>query len=122
MVDDEQLEERGESDEENDVPRPLGSFMTPQPSAVRASSVFSNQSGLSLQGPQRIRVMQPWKVKDIVVPPPSAPSIKKEDPEPKEQVSEEEKSVRTLAVLQPSTLLIFCSINRPYEQSGSLHL
>ena len=96
LSEDEQLEEQGE--EENDVPRPLGSFMTPQPSAVRALSVLSNQSGLSLQGPQRVRVLQPWKVRDIVVPPPSVPSIKKEDPEPKEQVSEEEKSVRISAV------------------------
>jgi hypothetical protein len=100
QVEDEQLEEHEVSEEEeNDVPRPLGSFMTPQPSAVRASSVLSNQSGLSLQGPQRIRVMQPWKVRDIVVPPPSAPGVKKEDPEPKELVSEEEKSVRTFTVL-----------------------
>ena len=92
-------QEVNEEQGEHDVPRPLGPFMTPQPSGVRASSVISNQSGLSVQGPQRIRVMQPWKVKDIVVPPPSATGVKKEDPEPKEQVSQEEKSVSTFAVL-----------------------
>lgn len=96
----EQPEER-EADEEGgeeDVPRPLGPFMTPQPSTVRASSALSNQSGFSVQGPQRVRVMQPWKVKDIVVPLPSATGVKKEDPEPKEQISEEERSVSTFAM------------------------
>ena len=92
---DEQLEEQevDEEREEDDVPRPLGPFMTPQPSAARASSVLSNQSGLSVQAPQRVRVIQPWRVKDLAVPPPSTTGVKKEDPEPKEPVSEEEKSV-----------------------------
>ena len=92
---DEQLEQQevDEEQEEVDVPRPLGSFMTPQPSAVRASSVFSDQLGLSVQGPQRIRIMQPWRVKDLVVPPPPITDVKREDPEPKEYVSKEEKSV-----------------------------
>jgi hypothetical protein len=86
-------------DEEGDVPRPLGPFMTPQPSAVRASSVLSAQSGLSAQGPQRIRVMEPWKVRDIVVPQPLTTSVKKEDPEPREQISGEEKSVGPFTLL-----------------------
>jgi len=92
---DERLEEEevDEEQEELDVPRPLGPFMTPQPSSVRASSVLSNQSGLSVQAPQRIRVIQPWRVKDLAVPPPLTTGVKKEDPEPKEHVSEEEKSV-----------------------------
>jgi len=92
---DEHLEEQelDEEQEEDDVPRALGPFMTPQPSAMRASSVLSNQSGLSVQGPQRIRVTQPWRVKDLVVPPPSTTSVKKEDPEPKGHISEEEKNV-----------------------------
>lgn len=92
---DEQLGDRGvdEEQEEDDVLRPLGPFMTPQPSAVRASSVLSNHSGLSVQGPQRIRVMQPWRIKDLVVPPPSTVGVKKEDPEPREHISEAEKSV-----------------------------
>ena len=92
---DEQLEEQevDEEQEEDDVPRPLGCFMTPQPSAVRASSVFSDQSSHSVQAPQRIRVIQPWRVKDLAVPPPSTTWVKKEDSEPKEHVSEEEKSV-----------------------------
>ena len=98
---DEQLEEQ-EADreqEEEGISRPLGPFMTPQPSAVRASSIFSSQSGLSAQGPQRVRVMQPWKIKDLVVPPPSTAGVKKEDPEPKEYVSEEEKSVSQFVAL-----------------------
>lgn len=101
QVEVEQLEEQeaSEDQEEDDVLRPLGPFMTPQPSVARTSSVLSNQSGLSLQGPQRIRVIQPWKIKDIVVPPPSSVGVKKEDTEPKEQVSEEEKSVRTFVLL-----------------------
>ena len=92
-------QEMDEEQEEDDVPRPLGPFMTPQPSAMRASSVFSNQSGLSVQGPQRIRVTQPWRVKDLVVPLPSTAGVKKEDPEPKERISEEEKSVSQIVVL-----------------------
>jgi len=92
-------QEVDEEQEEDDVPRPLGPFMTPQPSAVRASSVLSNQSGLSVQGPQRIRVMQPWRVKDLVVPAPPVTGVKKEDPEPKEHVSEEEKSVSQFSVV-----------------------
>lgn len=92
---DEQLEEQ----EEEGAPRPLGPFMTPQPSVARASSVLSNQSGLSVQGPQRVRVLQPWKIKDLVVPPPPKTGVKKEDPEPKEYVSEEEKSVSHLSRL-----------------------
>lgn len=123
-LEDEQPEEQGaseeEGEEENGVARPLGPFMTPQPSAVRASSVFSNQSGLSLQGPQRIRVVQPWKVKDIVVPPPSKPGVKQEDLEPKEEVSEEEKSVRAFAVLHFLHYIDFLSTNRPYEHDESL--
>lgn len=117
------LEEQGvsEEQEEDEAPRPLGPFMTPQPSAARSSSVLSNQSGLSLQGPQRIRVVQPWKVKDIVVPPPSMPSVKEEDPEPKEQVSEEEKSVRIFVVLHLLRSNNFYCTNRPYERDGSLH-
>ena len=97
---DEQLEEQeaDEEQEEYDIPRPLGPFMTPQPPAVRASSVLSNQSGFSVQGPQRIRVMQPWRVKDLVVPPPSTADVKKEDSEPKERVSKEEKSVSQYVV------------------------
>ena len=95
----ERLEEQeaDEEQEESDVLRPLGPFMTPQPS-VRASSVLSSQSGLSVQGPQRIRVMQPWRVKDLVVLPPSTTGVKKEDPEPKGHISEEEKSVSGLVV------------------------
>lgn len=95
---DEQPEMQEVDEEEEEVPRPLGPFMTPQPSAVRASSVLSSQSGLSVQGPQRIRVMQPWRVKDLVVLPPSTAGVKKEDSEPKGQVSEEEKSVRQFAI------------------------
>jgi len=98
-------QEMDEEQEEYDVPRPLGPFMTPQPSAVRASSVLSNQSGLSVQGPQRIRVTQPWRVKDLVVPPPPVTGVKKEDPEPKEHVSEEEKSVsRFVARCHPQSI------------------
>lgn len=109
LVEDEQLEGQGASEEqeEGDFPRPLGPFMTPQPPAIRASSVLSSHSCLSVQGPQRVRVVEPWKVKDIVVPPPSTPSVKKEDPEPKEQVSEAEKSVRTFARSTSRILLIF---------------
>ena len=88
-----QREDQEVEEEEEEPPRPLGPFMTPQPSAVRASSVLSSQLGLSIQGPQRIRVTQPWRVKDIVVPPPSTASVKKEDLEPRERISEEEKSV-----------------------------
>ena len=107
-MEDEQLEGQGASEEgRNNVPLPLGPFMTPQPSAVRSSSVLSNQSGFSLQGPQRIRVMHPWKVKDIVVPPPSTPGVKKEDPEPKGHVSEAEKSVRNFVVLHFSSSIDF---------------
>lgn len=108
---DEDLEEQeaDEEQEEEDIPRPLGPFMTPQLSAVRASSILSNQSGLSAQGPQRIRVMQPWKIKDLIVPQPSSAGVKKEDPEPKEYVSEEEKSVSQFFVscyLRSSDLLL----------------
>ena len=92
---DEQPEEQevDEEREEEDVLRPLGPFMTPQPSAVRAASILSDQSALSVQGPQRIRVTQPWRVKDLVVPLPSTAIVKKEDPEPKDYISQEEKSV-----------------------------
>jgi len=86
-------QEVDEEQEQEEAPRPLGPFMTPQPSAARASSVLSSQAGLSIQGPQRIRVTQPWRVKDLVVPPPSMTGVKKEDPEPRERISEEEKSV-----------------------------
>ena len=97
---DEQPEEQGvdEEQEEDDVLRPLGPFMTPQPSAARASSVLSDQLGLSVQGPQRVRVTQPWRVKDLIVPPPVTTSVKKEDPEPKDSVSQEEKSVSRFVV------------------------
>ena len=100
---DERPEEQQASEEreEDDVLRPLGPFMTPQPSAVRASSVLSTQSGLSVQGPQRIRVLQPWKVKDIVVPSHSTTGVKKEDSEPKEQISEEERSVSAFVLHPP---------------------
>ena len=108
---DEQLEEQAvdEEQEKDDILRPLGPFMTPQPSAVRASSVLSTQSGLSAQGPQRVRVMQPWKVRDLVVPPPSMAGVKREDPGPKAYVSEEEKSVSQFLVpcyLQSTDLLL----------------
>lgn len=98
-----------EEQEEDDVPRALGPFMTPQPSAMRASSVLSDRSGLSVQGPQRIRVTQPWRVKDLIVPPPSTTNVKKEDPEPKNSVSQEEKSVSRFIVpcrLQLTDLLL----------------
>ena len=95
---DELEEQEVDETQGENVPRPLGPFMTPQPSAVRASSVLSNQSGLSVQGPQRIRVTQPWRVKDLVVPPVSTTGVKKEDPELKECVSEEEKSVSHIFV------------------------
>ena len=85
-------------EEERETPRPLGPFMTPQPSCVRASSVLSSQAGFSVQGPQRIRVTQPWRVKDLIVPLPSTTGVKKEDPEPKERISEAEKSVSQFAV------------------------
>ena len=106
---DEQLEEQevDEEEEEGEAPRPLGPFMTPQPSAVRASSVLSSQTGLSVQGPQRIRVTQPWRVKDLIVPLPSTTGVKKEDPEPKEHISEAEKSVSRFAV--PYHLQLFDS-------------
>lgn len=106
---DEQLEEQevDEEQEEEEAPRPLGPFMTPQPSAVRASSV-SSQSGLSVQGPQRIRVTQPWRVKDLIVPLPSTTGVKKEDPEPKERISEAEKSVSQFTV--PYHLQLFYSL------------
>jgi len=97
---DEQLEEQepDEEQEEEKTPRPLGPFMTPQPLAVRASSVLSSQAGFSVQGPQRIRVAQPWRIKDLVVPPPLTAGVKREDPEPKERISEEEKSVSQFVV------------------------
>lgn len=97
---DEQREEQkaDEEQEGGDVPRPFGPFMTPQPSAGRASSVLGNRLGLSVQGPQRIRVAQPWRVKDLVVPPPSTVGVKKEDPEVRECISEEEKSVSQFVV------------------------
>ena len=101
-------QEVNQEQEGDDVLRPLGPFMTPQPSATRASSVLSSQSGLSVQGPQRIRVTQPWRVKDLVVPPPSTAGVKKEDSEPKERISEEEKSVSQFVVpycLQPADFL-----------------
>ena len=105
--------ERQEATEEQDILRPLGPFMTPQPSSVRASSVLSNQSGLSVQGPQRVRVTQLWKVKDIVVPTTSETSVKKEDPEPREQVSEEERSVSVFVVL----LLSRSADRLPHQQA-----
>jgi len=96
---DERPEEQEVNEEqEEEAPRPLGPFMTPQPSAVRASSVLSSQLGLSVQGPQRVRITQPWRVKDLIVPLPSTTGVKKEDLEPKERISEAEKSVSQFIV------------------------
>lgn len=80
--------------EEPEPRRQLGKFMTPQ--VVRGSSVVSDHDrlGYSVEGPRRVRVVQPWKVRDIVIPEDSG--VKREEFEPvfkKERISEEEKKV-----------------------------
>lgn len=105
--------------------RPLGRFMTPQapsafprPAARARASLGGPALGLSssvsgaLAGPRRVRLVEPWKISDIVVPPApgdiktegdDAAAVKEERaasvvPGPgtprRDRVSEEEKRVR----------------------------
>ncbi|KAI0332216.1 hypothetical protein GY45DRAFT_1274435 [Cubamyces sp. BRFM 1775] len=67
---DEQVhEEEHEYEEERDVPRPLGRFMSPQ--IPRTTNARQPRMSLGVghdTGPRRVRLVAPWKVTDIEVP------------------------------------------------------
>lgn len=60
--------------------RPLGKFMTPQVSRVSNPNARprSSMGAATIAGPRRVRLVEPWKVSDLVVP---MGSIKDEEDE-----------------------------------------
>ena len=59
-----------DEDENEETPRPLGQFMSPQIPRISQQPRLSLGVGLGADtGPRRVRVVAPWKVSEIQVPP-----------------------------------------------------
>ncbi|KAI0772938.1 hypothetical protein BD413DRAFT_473526 [Trametes elegans] len=113
--DEQQHEESHEEQEE--PPRPLGRFMTPQlPRTMSVREARMSLGGAADTGPRRVRVVAPWKVGEIQVPnavkeeeggstaaPPSTPR----SPVKREKLTEEEREAirarRRSAVATPDS-------------------
>jgi hypothetical protein len=91
--------------EESEPRRQLGNFMTPQ--VTRGSSVQpdNDRLGYSVERPRRVRVVQPWKVRDIVIP--EDDGVKRGEFSPvfkRERISEEEKKVLSTFLTIPAAI------------------
>jgi pSer/pThr/pTyr-binding forkhead associated (FHA) protein len=94
LNDDDTSENRKEGLEdvpEEDKYRPLGPFMTPQANGGQSVHVGRGKLGYSVEGPRRVRIVQPWRVQDIVIP--ADTEVKQEFAPVFRKVSDEERMV-----------------------------
>ncbi|KAF8586926.1 hypothetical protein K439DRAFT_1631219 [Ramaria rubella] len=130
--DDDEQSDEGELDEDNaqtqtPIRRNLGPFMTPQiwvnrpaqrvPVDVKARASLGGSAPQGTFGaPQRVRIVPPWKVQDIILPEPEKPHLGGAQ-ESKGHITEEER--QSIIARRKSALQTFTPLPMPGPRDGA---